>query len=563
MGITRSTSSTEKGTDNSKPQESTAIERATFGALATLVLRLLSFICTQWTLRRIDPSTLGRTSISLELMHTTIIFMSREGFRLSLTNNVISRNKSYQSESRDSETWNVAWLTIPTSTVLSLVAFFWHIQWNSISQENADYRMSGLLYCLAAAMEGWVEPAVLHFLRRVEVAPKASAEGIATVGKTVMTVFLLSYLPDTPITAFGLAQVTYSLVYGIILIQASYRSLQGPRFDVRLDRKTCSMTFMFTLQGLFKHCLTEGDRIVLSSLAGSYDQGVYAMGSSYGGLAARMLLQPIEENGRLLLSRQVSDELAKVPKDSSSLKDPCTRDPLAQTFTVLVKLVLYIGLVFSCLAVNYTGVLLRLLAGQKWGSNEQADDVLAAFCVYTAFLAWNGTTEALVYAVSSTGGELARLGLAHTVTGILFAAIATLGVGWYGTVGLVAANCMSMFMRSIYSLYVATQFFHERWYGKKGSSSSNLPVLQPLLRQMLPKPVVWVSFLASFVATRLSRNTTVENADSANWIKLAAKHIAVGATSGIGVLSVAFLAEHEFRQSIRGLFRKRANIRRD
>ena len=63
-------------------------QAAARGTLSTLVLRLISFVCTQLTIRALDPSTLG-TNIQLELLLTTILFISREGFRLALTQNVV------------------------------------------------------------------------------------------------------------------------------------------------------------------------------------------------------------------------------------------------------------------------------------------------------------------------------------------------------------------------------------------------------------------------------------------------------------------------------------------
>lgn len=57
---------------------------------------------------------------------------------------------------------------------------------------------------------------------------------------------------------------------------------------------------VLTIQGLLKCALAEGDRIVSTILAGSYDQGVYDMGSSYDSLASPLFLQPLKENARLL-----------------------------------------------------------------------------------------------------------------------------------------------------------------------------------------------------------------------------------------------------------------------
>jgi oligosaccharide translocation protein RFT1 len=511
------------------------------GTLATLLLRLISFACTQWTFRVLDPATLGRASIQLELLLTTILFISREGFRLALTRNI------------STESWNVAWLSVPVATVVSLVALCWHL-WVTGSTDDGDtnmdydYRWAGILYCVASCIEGWAEPAVLVTLRQMNIAVKASAEGLATVGKTVTIVVALRYLQtDWPVTAFGIAQMMYAIVYIVFLYTKTWSQLIGPKWN-SFDRKTCYMTIVFTTQGFFKHLLTEGDRIVLTTLSGSYDQGVYAMGSAYGGMAARIILQPIEENARLLWSRLATQKVSK--------RDTYTNtDPLEQSYTVLVKLVLYVGLVFSCIAVNYTSVLLNLLAGRKWGNNAEANAVLSAFCVYTAFLAWNGMTEAFLYAVASSGVDMGRLGAAHTAIGVLFACVAPLAVTKYGATGLVAANCVAMLLRAIYSVNYAAGFFASR------QDQPFLSTLRRLLDQMFPRREVIIAFIGSYLATRASFNRLVEQADelqleagSLPWFRLSLQHVGVGIACAVGLASLAYPLEREFRRSAHSMW---------
>lgn len=72
-------------------------QAAARGTLSTLILRLISFACTQLTIRALDPSTLG-TNIQLELLLTTVLFISREGFRLALTQNVVAETWTVGSE---------------------------------------------------------------------------------------------------------------------------------------------------------------------------------------------------------------------------------------------------------------------------------------------------------------------------------------------------------------------------------------------------------------------------------------------------------------------------------
>ena len=523
------------------------------GTLATLALRLLSFACTQWTIRMLDPATLGRASVQLELLQTTVLFLSREGFRLALTRNVSEKNSS------------VAWLSIPTGTVMSLLALTFHLYHsqsldqpesdpspseNGDSSNPLDYRVSGILYCVACWIEILGEPAALNSLREMNVTLKVTAESMATVSKTVALVVFLHYLQtDWPVTAFGLSQMVFGTVFTSFLYFQTWGQLQWPKTSA-LDANACYLTLVFTLQGCFKHFLTEGDRIILTTMSENYNQGVYAMGSSYGGMAARILFQPIEENCRLLWSRLAQEQVDKSEGKKSTAK-------LEDSYTLVIKFVLYVGFVFSFLAVNYTEILLNLLAGKRWGTNFEAVATLSAFCVYTAFMAWNGTTEAFVYACMKSGSDISRLGLAHTIVGVMFAVVGPFAVQCYGTVGLVTVNCLAMFLRSMYSLYYASQFFGVH------NSKSAWRIMGNLLPRMFPHPIVMAAFALSYVATSFSlhdlRTTTAEldiPVGSAAWFRYALRHIGVGISCAIVVLSTSFSLEKDFRRGILRILRK-------
>ncbi len=51
---------------------------------------------------------------------------------------------------------------------------------------------------------------------------------------------------------------------------------------------------------------------------------------------------------------------------------------LEDAYFFLVRVVLYIGLLFAAIGSNYSSVLLRLLAGSRWGSNHEASAALSA-----------------------------------------------------------------------------------------------------------------------------------------------------------------------------------------
>lgn len=265
------------------------------------------------------------------------------------------------------------------------------------------------------------------------------------------------------------------------------------------------------------------------------------MGSSYGGMAARILLQPLEESARLLWSRL------------SNRKEILQ---LEQSYVLMVKLVSYIGLLFSCVAVNYTNFLISILAGRKWGSNSEAAGVLSAFCIYTAFLAVNGTTEAFVYGVSTSGREIGHLGVVHTLTGVVFAVSSFFLVSKYGTQGLVAANCIAMSIRSMYSISFAAKYFAR----KKSKSFSSLWF--HLVGQIIPHPLVLAGFLFANFATRYSLNRLKEenlhqgiNYQSNEWLLLTSQHLAVGVSCALGIAALAITVEVSFFRSLRSMIR--------
>jgi len=364
---------------------------------------------------------------------------------------------------------------------------------------------------------------VIRCLQRMDVATKARAEGAALLAKSVSCLCCLHLTrrgtnegAGFAVTAFGISQLVYALTFTTIMYRKAMSSEGGIRWPRRvrpttnaknpyreedskattnpiafassnLDLRSLRLALAFTLQGLLKHALTEADRIVLSALAGSYDQGVYALASSYGGLAARMILQTVEENARLLFSRQGAlaaaarerrrrrrnaesniEEKEKVEGSKTKERD----DPLAElerTHLTLLRLVLYVGLLFASFGTNYAPVLLRALAGERWGANAEASAALSAFCVYTAFLALNGIAEAFVYGVARSGADVGGIGAAHAVAGGVFAAVAPGLVNEYGAAGLVAANCVSMALRAAYSLWYA------RGYFARGGRSRSVP----------------------------------------------------------------------------------------
>lgn len=248
-------------------------------------------------------------------------------------------------------------------------------------------------------------------------------------------------------------------------------------------------------QSLLKHVLTEGDKIVLARATapdrggnsgdsggrgGSLrEQGVYAIASGYGSLAARLLFQPVEEAARLMFSKLgaegVGADAVEMPagaklaagdvgaapgQDAGRGQDTgidnengkctardndrdsgidvgggggdggrATRTRMAALLATLLKLVLTAGLVFVCFGFHYTETLLRLLLAGKGGGGggggEQVVEVsrvLSWYCVYVLFLAANGMCEAFSSAVAR-GSQLTGMGAGLVASFAMFWAL--------------------------------------------------------------------------------------------------------------------------------------------
>jgi oligosaccharide translocation protein RFT1 len=306
-----------------------------------------------------------------------------------------------------------------------------------------------------------------------------------------------------------------------------------------------------------------------------------------------MLLQPVEENARLLFGRLGNEVVtsagaATATENVSEEEEPehaaCfpthnnELETLERTYTTLIKMVLYFGLLFASLGSNYTSILLRILAGNSWGSNEDATAALSAFCIYTALLALNGTTEAFVYGVASTYRDVGMLSTVHAmVTITAFGFVAPMLVGRYGTVGLVGANCLAMTLRSTYSISFAAAYFCS--WNVAGEENNNAKVerkfpaaavqvfikMVSLLRKMLPRGIVLLLFIATYRITDRTRahllafekHATVGNDGQAiritskSWLVSAGKHVGVGIICATAIALVAYKLEDEARRDAR------------
>lgn len=222
------------------------------------------------------------------------------------------------------------------------------------------------------------------------------------------------------------------------------------------------------VQSSIKYVLTQGDSILIASLASLEDQGAYALSSNYGGLIARMLFQPIEDASRNLFAKLCAP--ATAPKDSeTTVKDEkttvpakATNDGIKQaktTLTDILKFYNIISLVAFSFGPTLAPLLLQIVAGSRW-SDTGAGEVLGTYCYYIPLLAINGVTEAFVAAVANNA-DLYRqsVWMGGFFAGFAASAYVFLRILELGARGLVWTNCVNSGLRILFNLNFVQAFF--------------------------------------------------------------------------------------------------------
>ena len=229
-----------------------------------------------------------------------------------------------------------------------------------------------------------------------------------------------------------------------------------------------SLSGTFFVQSIMKHLLTQGDTLIITSLASLRAQGTYALASNYGGLIARLLLQPVEEVSRNYFGKALS-AINGAPSKEAVLN---TRDQLLRLLRV------YILLSVCVVSVGPTTapLLLEKVAGSRWATSG-AGSVLAVYCYYIPLLAVNGLTEAFVSSVS-TESELHRqtiwmVGFFFAFAGASFTSLRILHLE---AEGLVWANALNMLLRIMWCTAFIKAYLRRYGAGLE-------------MRMLLPRPI--------------------------------------------------------------------------
>ncbi|CAG8711248.1 14913_t:CDS:2, partial [Acaulospora morrowiae] len=509
---------------------------------------MATFTLHQIVLRFTDPATFGIASVQLELLLATILFLSREGFRCALlrggddtsdvdelaspsAENVVFANSRKGSVQKIT---NISWIPIPIGMLTAFLACAFYIFYATEETLAAPYYVTSVvLYGLSALGELMVEPLYIAAMNKLLFKLRVGCEGVGVIVRCVITLALtLLGAPKNGekgenaygILAFAVAQFGYTLI-----LTTGYIGYFLSRWDMSLliprklqDERLNFYGNTFTKQSLLKHILTEGDKMLITWLSNTSDQGIYAFVVNYGSLVVRILYQPLEETGRTLFSKLLTD-VEKRDEDFEDARNTALVTSL-KILTSLIKFHILLGLLFIGLATNYTGTLIDLMVGSVW-SQSPAPLVLSVYCAYIPIMGVNGITEAFVAAVA-TEKTLSTLNywLIAFSAGFIGAGVVFMKMLSAGAVGLVAASAFNLSTRITWSW----RFIRTYFLKKQDGSNANMDELRRMLSisNIFPKPLVWIAFTLSWIATFWSNQYI-------GWATLDAKikHIFVFATN--------------------------------
>ncbi|KAF2134842.1 oligosaccharide translocation protein RFT1 [Dothidotthia symphoricarpi CBS 119687] len=485
---------------------SASAKGATFLIILQVASRALTFAVNQILLRFLSPELLG-VSAQLELFSISVLYFARESLRVALQR---------QAQGVQAVV-NLSYLAVISGVPLTFGLA--HL-WLRSDTPNVPYFVEALsVYGFATIVELVTEPAFSAVQHKLLYKIRASAESTGTVLRCVGTcgsAILASRAGlDIGVLPFAIGQLSYALSLFVVYLYKTWPVSDEHRFSLLpkqipatkddssilnyFSAPLLRLTASLTLQSALKYILTQGDSLLITTMASLADQGAYALASNYGGLVARMLFQPIEESSRNLFAKLCANaeptEDANDMKAKTLEKDKDQQQSLLQAnkiLTTIIHLYTIISLFAITLGPSLAPILLSIVAGKKWSATS-ASKVLTTYCYYIPFLAINGVTEAFVAAVA-TNKELYTQSISMGIFFAFFAGSAWFFVGQLqlGGSGVVLANTVNMGLRIVWNTWFMKRFFGQR--GLQFKISDTLPsvtalapaVIIPTLMQTKP-----------------------------------------------------------------------------
>jgi len=451
---------------------SSSLKSASLNMLTQVVFRLVTFAMNAFVLRHISRDVLGLVNVRLNLLDDTIMFLSKEGFRLACLGH------------KGKEGWqkviNLMWLTVPVSVFWSVI--FYHVWISYLPSPSPDlmeqYREATFIVAVSGVAQmlaepPWVAGQVLMFVRL-----RVVLDTVWVMTRVVVLCIAVTYMPDKVVVVWAwghaLAGLLYVLGYYlaffiIIKVNKKHRDSQHTcnhfpftsvfdllpshpaKFSVDGDQWTVATSFLG--QGVMKQLLTEGERYVMTifSLLTLSEQGIFDVISNLGSLAARFIFRPVEESSYFFFSQLWK---RNVPVDH---QDKENSDKVQLGLFRLLRLMLLLGLIIVLWGFSYSHLLLHLYGGYTL-TDGVGPQLLRSQCFLILFLSVNGITECFARAAMSEA-QINSYTRAMSLISVIYLFLAFAFTKIIGPVGFVLANCCNMAIRIMFSLRVIRNVF--------------------------------------------------------------------------------------------------------
>lgn len=536
------------------PAASGALRGASLLIMLQIASRAITFIANQLLLRFLTAQLLG-ASTQLEVYYLSVLFFARESLRVAIQRQGGGSDKDKASQARDTQAVvNISYLSILLGIfVAGLLGWLYVASVNDETATSAPHLIFSLyIYAVASIVELLSEPAFMVMQTRLQFSARAAAESIATFARCTVTLGAAAIASrgtfEAGVLPFALGQLSYGVTllavygyYGLSLARIEGFSLlprrleNSPRKDKNVDneiyafslfpRPTLNLARSMIAQSLVKHLLTQGDTLLVSALASPTSQGVYALANNYGGLAARLVFQPVEESSRSYFSRLLasSEPVRQSDKDDLRTDKKAAAKRASEDLSVLIKLYTIISAIVVAIGPTAAPLLISLVAGPRWASSG-AGAVLAVYALYIPLLAINGVSESFVASVATEAQVhvqslwMGAFSLAFAAAGFIFLRVLDRGAR-----GLVVANSINMICRIVWCAV-----FIKKYFGKMGVDFQ--------LSELKPNSV---TVAAAVVASQAAARLVGPNAAG---LALRGVLMALFKIAGLGIVFVAVVA---------------------
>lgn len=350
----------------------------------------------------------------MQLLYTTVVFITREAFRKVCLD---SKNTPYNQIN------NLVWLCIPIGFIITVImCHIWsYVLLSPLKTEN--YRINVLYYGIGTMFEIFSEPFYIYCQVYMYFGLKTIVEGISLFIQTFMIIILLCYYPQLKLNIYGYSHMIYGFTIlvcyiigvSIILNKNNNKSNDNNKKNDDIDEDNnknnekyntihCLSDFIplysnsdwysstiikylwtFEKQSFIKQILTEAERYLMTmfNLINFNDQGIYDIVSNIGSLIPRFLFHSLEESYFIFFSKEVRYQHNNKPTKLSFT-----------TLKTIIKFVTFVGFVIAFFGQTYSPILLFFYGGDNIVSKESKGPVLIEnYFIYVFFLALNGITE--------------------------------------------------------------------------------------------------------------------------------------------------------------------------